>query len=349
KSLKIKEERGDRSGIANTLGNIGNIYYRQGNYPQALEYNQKALKIYEEIGYKKRIANTLNNMGDVIREQGNYPKALEYYQKVLKITTEIADHQGLASALNNIGNIYNTQGNYPKALEHYQKSLKIAEEMGDRRKISSSYNLLGSFYLIKRNYKTALSYTLKSLKIAEELETTDDLKDIYQQLAEIYEGTQNYKLAYENYVLYKQFEDSVFNEENIKKITGLEYQFDFDKEKQALRLEQEKKDALLAEEAKRQNIIRNAFIGGFMLMALLVLLEWRSLTQRRKANNLLRIQAEELHNSRQKAEVANQAKSEFLANMSHEIRTPLNAVLGFSEVLSLQEEDTKKKGYLQSI
>ncbi|MCP3662331.1 MAG: histidine kinase, partial [Gammaproteobacteria bacterium] len=35
--------------------------------------------------------------------------------------------------------------------------------------------------------------------------------------------------------------------------------------------------------------------------------------------------------------------------MSHEIRTPLNAVLGFSEVLSLQEEDIKKKGYLRSI
>jgi len=42
--------------------------------------------------------------------------------------------------------------------------------------------------------------------------------------------------------------------------------------------------------------------------------------------------------ARHKAEEANQAKSLFLANMSHEIRTPMNAILGFSEMMSLNEQ-----------
>ncbi len=42
-----------------------------------------------------------------------------------------------------------------------------------------------------------------------------------------------HKKAYDSYMLYKQLNDSIFNEENIKKITGLEYQYKFEKEKQA--------------------------------------------------------------------------------------------------------------------
>jgi two-component system, sensor histidine kinase and response regulator len=49
------------------------------------------------------------------------------------------------------------------------------------------------------------------------------------------------------------------------------------------------------------------------------------------------------------AEQANRAKNEFLARMSHELRTPLNAVLGFAQLLELDELSSEQMQSVQHI
>ena len=59
--------------------------------------------------------------------------------------------------------------------------------------------------------------------------------------------------------------------------------------------------------------------------------------------------SQELIEAKRRAEEADKMKSVFLANMSHEIRTPLNAIVGFSEIIAVTENEEEKLQYLEII
>lgn len=59
--------------------------------------------------------------------------------------------------------------------------------------------------------------------------------------------------------------------------------------------------------------------------------------------------ANELVEAKQRAEESDRMKSVFLANMSHEIRTPLNAIVGFSEIVAMTENQEEKEEYIRIV
>ncbi len=76
--------------------------------------------------------------------------------------------------------------------------------------------------------------------------------------------------------------------------------------------------------------------------ALYIISQFQDITQRKRADEQLRLAKEE-------AEEANEAKSLFLSRMSHELRTPLNAILGFGQLLEMSRLDEQETNSVQFI
>ncbi|MBA3705680.1 MAG: tetratricopeptide repeat protein [Bacteroidetes bacterium] len=91
----LSVQTADAGKIKQLLGRIinstGVVFYRQGNFSEALKNYSAALKIRREIGNKKEEADCYNNMGVVYIEQGNYGEALKNNFASLKIMGERGD------------------------------------------------------------------------------------------------------------------------------------------------------------------------------------------------------------------------------------------------------------------
>ncbi len=74
---------------------------------------------------------------------------------------------------------------------------------------------------------------------------------------------------------------------------------------------------------------------------------YRVLIEAKDIREVLKI--EKIEKEKQIAIEANKAKTQFLANMSHEIRTPMNVILGFTELLLMNETDKEKSEMLNLI
>jgi len=348
-ALEIYKEIGDDEGSAKIYLNLGNLFKVQGNYKSALDNYYKGLEIFEKVGNKSRVAQIFQNIGIVYSEQKEYDKALENYNKALNVFANLEDLRGIAEVNNNIGNNYADTEEYDLAIDYYLKGLKLFKEIGYTPRVAYSYYNLGDANNNIKNYKKAKEYFDKSLELygnmnydagmamcynglgeyyyrqkdykkatynlekAKQLSHGADLRtlsDAVEWLSKSYAKTEKYKDAYENHVLFKQYNDSMFNENNEKAITSLALQYEFAKQEE-IRLAKEKiekeKQAEVQAEKDKQNRYKMLGLAALLIGALLVaVISILSYKRKVKANKLLKTQKEEIEHQKVELEQSNE-------------------------------------------
>ena len=267
RSLTIKESMDDQRGIATTLTNMAVIHRDMRDMDKALYANLRALEILEEFDEPRLMAGALSGAGNVYFKMKNYAKALEYHERCLRLYEERGDQLGISVSLVNISNVYYEQDDLDPALEYLQRALDVQERINDRTGMTKSYNQTGRIMFKQGKLRQAVIDCGKGLEIAEAIESIHDRSHNCRCLYDAYKamGDEENALRYHEEMI--MLRDSLFNAENTKKITQLEMQYEFDKKEAATQAEQEKKDAIAAEELRRQKVVRNGFMGGFALVA----------------------------------------------------------------------------------
>ena len=287
KALAIYNKLKNKKGIARNLSNIGVVYQHQQNYTKASECYFKALSMYHDMGNKIDMANTLANIGDLYDDQKNDEEALKYNFKALAIFKTIGDKNDYALTLGDIGGIYFNQKKYSKALNYFFEALPIEQKIKDYDGAMNIICNIGNTYRLQKKYRLAKIYLDSALVNSKKMESKALTRDAYQNLSILDSTIGNHKTAltdYKNYIIYR---DSLVNSANTKKIVQAQITFDFQQKEAAQQAIQEQKNIVEKQERNKQRIIRNAFIGGFLLMFALAFFIFRGLREKQKANVII--------------------------------------------------------------
>jgi len=286
-ALKIREKLDNKNKISESLNNIGGLHYSQNNYTKALEYFEKALKLNEILNDKVGIYGCLSNIGLAYDGLKKFDTSIIYYQKAKINCEERGDSSGYSMCLANIGFSYENQKKYDAAISNLEKALNNFNRTGNTPYIVSCLNEVAVCYIGLKQYDKSIVYSNKALIIAKKLSLNSDLHATYQNLFDAYKKQEKYKQALECYELYNALDDSLFNNENTKKINQIEIQYKFEKQQQT-------KDLEYKINMERQRFYVIALISIVIFFLIISVIIFRFYRLKKRDNELLETQKSEI-------------------------------------------------------
>jgi len=194
---------------------VGVTHEAQGNYKEALTYEDQALTLGKKIGDSLKIANTLNNLGIINDEMGDYEKALANYFEARKIYETLKEESKVAMVLTNIGIVLKAQKEYKNVVHNYREALAIYQRIGNKFGQASCHANLGSVYLFIPNYDSALHYSLLASGEFEKQNIQQFLPTTWSNAAKAYQKLGQPKQAKELFLKAKELHTQYDNKKEL--------------------------------------------------------------------------------------------------------------------------------------
>lgn len=302
-SIDKYQEIGNEKEVAGVLINVANCYGELGDLEQSMKMHLRSLRIQEKLGITGySLANNYFNIGILHTDLKDPAESLKWQRKARNIYVELDDEFSvmevdysialnlfdidsvdqaqkildrlevyfrknknvylLTDVLLESGKNFHLAGDLHKAETYFQEALSLAKESEDESVFGILYNKLYGLYLSKGELNKAKSYAISSYENSLRFDKKRDQVVDLENLASISEEMGEYQQSISYHKKYKLLHDSILGQEKIKAIKELETKYETEKKEQEI--------LLLEEKAKRNNIERNALIGGILCLGIIL-------------------------------------------------------------------------------
>jgi len=309
KARGLYEELGDSSRLANTLGQLGQVQMIQLNYPKALEYYMQSVAIDKSLPNSRFLHFTYRSMAELFENMNESDSAISYYRKSFFLSKELKAPYLVVFAGASLPRLYFDKGMYDSARYFSKEATALIDNIQDVQAQGFSWQNLGRYNLLKGDYALAEAQLLKAYDFGKNYSASVRM-DVSGFLTEVYKAKGNHEQALKFLEINKEMRDSLFNEEQIRKVAELEAGFEHEKE--LLQKENEISMLTVKEELANLRLITGVICFSLLTLGLLYLFRRNIKRKEKEAKDL---------------EEVNQFKETMTGMIAHDLKNPLSLVL----------------------
>jgi two-component sensor histidine kinase len=316
-------------------------YYSRVDLAKAFEYivlEYDCLKIKND---PKQMFSVYNEFAGYYFNVADIKESIKYSKRALAEANKIHPNSDFnrAHAMSNLANVLLSDKQFELAKMYANKSLRLSEKIQNPNLIKKNYILLAEINLVEQNYDTTIKFCNEVLannelieyyldanlyiasaynglkKYQEALKVLNSIDkskmegyspankmSYYQELSISNSALGNYKVAFDNLKIFSELQQIFLEDKGSMHTIGLQSKFQLREKNYAidkLTLEKQKVEA----QNQKQKAHKNLFLGGFVLLIILVMILIWAYQFRKRGNFIFGLSRVQLQNSIQEKEV----------------------------------------------
>lgn len=293
-ALKLYEECLNTSKAQNYQALLPHLYHNQGEifleieeYQEASERLEQSRVLFQEQDDAFNAALNQFSLCKIKSIQGDVDGAIKGLLEVVNTMTELESWPNVANGYNSIAELYLKKGKGRRAQEYLELALSIIDHNTSTFAGPSSlystqiYTNVAEQAFKSGQMKRAMEFSKKSLGLAQINQYKGSIAENAELISRIHEQEGRADSALTYYRTMMQFKEEAQKEENIKKITQLRMQFEFD----AMLKQKELEEVRTKASQRQRETLVYGLLGFVLLSAIILLLLYRN--QKAKADRAI--------------------------------------------------------------